>query len=456
MHSIKVLLALALFTAAAPAQFQFGVVCTTDSPFATEPNSSHRLGAVNEAVGGATDTVHFVYADAQAAWVRTGAFRFGRLTWGAPTLIGAGGRRPAIDCRPDGHRYVAWLVDDSAGSNQVYFRDLDTAMAPVRVSDPPYEGVDPDVFADDSGCAHIVWSQVDDDTTDIWYCTWYRGSLSAPVLVSSEPGYEDNTNPSISCFGDSGDIAVTWLAHDMQSPTPWWTKRRRLAGGRWQPVELVWHSSRELASPALDWSRGHESFGMCWVDSTTSGGYDVRYHGGNGGGYSTRWDARSPVVSHLGTTWSYLFWQDDSGGVSDIRTHFYYFMNGWDAGYSLRQFFGITENIWAPTCLGALVLWMQGEPGNYRVMYAFFDYPIAVAERGDRPGQRALLVRPNPVRARAHVTAPGPVSVYDRSGRLVRSAAPGPEPAVDLDLSSLPAGVYVIRSCGESAAVVKQ
>ncbi|MFO7651224.1 MAG: hypothetical protein R6X13_07810 [bacterium] len=463
MHHLRVLFALALLAGLAPAQFQFGVVCTTDNPFATSPNSSHRLGATDELVGGATNTVHFVYSSHQAAWIRTGTFR-GSLSWDAPVLIDADGVSPAIDCRPDGHRYVVWSRGDSIGHPRVCFQDLDTAMPPVLLTEVNDNSVTPDVYCDDSGRAHIVWQEekYGADSTDIMYRSWYGGVLSSPVVISSEPGYEQNDCPSISCF-EGGDIYVTWRAYDSALASPWSIKRRRLIGGQWQPVELVWHSARELKAPSLDFGRGGEPLGVCWADST-AGGFDPHYLGGNGGGYSTHWEAGSPVVSNLGNTWSYLFWQDDSGGDSDIRTHFYYFMTGWDAGYSIRQFFGITENIWSPTCLGALVLWLQGEPNNCRVMYAYFDYPIGIAESPRQKSSRRLSVQPNPVRAHARVTARGPVSVFDRSGRLV--AGPfvirnglrpcGNSASFDIDLGSLPSGVYLVRSGAESATVVKQ
>lgn len=453
MSCKRLFTALLLAGGLALAQFDFGVVCTTNNQFATGPSSSHRLGAVRELVGAFGDTVHFVFTSHQAARICTGVFA-GGVSWSEPALIDTHGYRPAIDCRPDGHRYVVWSHIDSTGWGQVFFRDLDTAMASLQLSDPPYSGSHPDVFCDDSGRAHIVWQEEYADSSDIWYRTWHNGVLSSPFVVSSEPGYEENSDPSISCFDDG--ISVTWLAYDSALASPWSLKKRRLVNGQWQPVELVWHSSRELAEPSLDFGRGtDEAFGVCWAEST-AGGFDPHYLGGNGGGYSTRWEASCPVVSNLGTTWSYLFWQDDSEGVSDIRTHFYYFMNGWDAGYSIRQFFGIDENIWQPTCLGALVLWVQGEPENQRVMYAYFDYPIGVAESPARKASRRLSVRPNPVRAHARVAAPGPVSVFDRTGRLVAAVDAAGQTSAALDFSSLPAGVYVVRSAGESVTVVKR
>jgi hypothetical protein len=454
MHYIRFVSALTLLAGISLAQFQFGVVCTTDAQFALYPNSSHRLGARDELVGLPGDTVYLVYHNSQAAWIRTGMFG-GDVNWGPPTLLDTGGFAPAIDCRPDGHRYVVWMKVDSTGWGQVYFRDLDTAMSAVRLSDPPYSGTVPDVYCDDLGRAHIVWLESDDDSSTIVYRSWYNGVLSSPVVLEAIPGYDGDYGPSISCF-NAGDIYVTWLSYDSSLASPWSIKRRRLVGGQWQPVELVWHSARELAAPSLDFGRGlDEAPGMCWAEST-AGGFDPHYFGGNGGGYSTRWQASYPVVSNLGTVWSYLFWEDDSEDVSDIRTHFYYFMNGWDAGYSIRQFFGIDENVWHPTCLGALVLWVQGEPPDYRVMYAYFDYPIGVAETPPGRLSRRLSVQPNPVRAHATVASPGPVSVFDRSGRLVQSAIDNRQSTIDLDLSSLPAGVYVIRSGAASATVIKQ
>jgi hypothetical protein len=453
MHCIRLASVLMLLAGISLAQFDFGVVCTVNNQFATGPNSSHRLGAARELVGLPGDTVHFVYSSHQGVRLCTGVFNSG-IDWHSPVLVDTFAAWPAIDIRPDGHRYVVWSRYDSTGWGQVHFRDLDTAMAPLQLSDPPYSGSHPDVFCDDSGRAHIVWQEDYADSSDIWYRTWHNGVLSSPFVISSEPGYEENSDASISCFADG--ITVTWLACDSALASPWSIKRRRLVGGQWQPVELVWHSTRELAEPSLDFSRGaDEAFGMCWAEST-AGGFDPHYFGGNGGGYSTRWQASCPAASNLDGTWSYLFWEDDSEDVSDIRTHFYYFMNGWDAGYSIRQFFGITENVWQPTCLGALVLWVQGEPPDYRVMYAWFGYPIGVAESPARGTTRRLSVRPNPVRAHATVAAPGPVSVFDRSGRMVAATGAAGRVSTAVDFSALPAGVYVIRSGGASATVVKQ
>ncbi len=454
MRQFRFLLFLVLGTGLAIGQFYYGVIGPTDDPVATGPGSSHRLGARDEWVGGGpSDTVFLVYSSSEAVWVRSGVFEWDRLRWSAPVMVDSNARWPAIDCRPDGHRYLVWSRLDSTGRAQVCFLDLDTAMVPVPVSAVGDNSTAPDVYCDDSGAAHIVWQEQKNgaDTSDIMYRTWYQGVLSSPALVSSEPGYEVNDRPSISCF--TNGLTVVWRAVDSSSPTPWWVKRRRLVAGQWQPVELLQHDSRLLADPAQDWARGGEVFGAGWVESI-GGSRNVRYFGGNGGGYPTRWNASGPVVSNIGEVWSYLFWQDDSAGESDIRTHFYYFMTGWDRGYSIRQFFGIDENVRHPTALGALVVWTQGDGDSLRLAYGWFNYPIGVAEGHAAAPFGRSLVRPNPVQGRAWVDAAGPVRVFDRTGRLVLAAATGGGPT-ELDFTTLPTGVYLVRTGDRQSAVVK-
>ena len=67
----------------------------------------------------------------------------------------------------------------------------------------------------------------------------------------------------------------------------------------------------------------------------------------------------------------------------------------------------------------------------------------------------SLSIYPNPATDRISVNgADGPVELYDAAGRLIQSQAMGQ--SITFDLRSLPAGIYLLRSCGKTATVVKQ
>ena len=67
----------------------------------------------------------------------------------------------------------------------------------------------------------------------------------------------------------------------------------------------------------------------------------------------------------------------------------------------------------------------------------------------------SLSIYPNPATDRISVNgADGPVELYDATGRLIQTQAMGQ--STTLDLRSLPAGIYLLRSGGKTATVVKQ
>lgn len=94
---------------------------------------------------------------------------------------------------------------------------------------------------------------------------------------------------------------------------------------------------------------------------------------------------------------------------------------------------------------------------SWSLAYAHVDgtaYGARAIATEAAPARPALRVYPNPTPAELTVEGSGPrVEVVDALGRLVMARSGLPEAAVRLDVSALPAGVYVVRR-GDEAAVV--
>jgi len=96
------------------------------------------------------------------------------------------------------------------------------------------------------------------------------------------------------------------------------------------------------------------------------------------------------------------------------------------------------------------------------------DYPeVEFVQRGDVTGiegfedhgfQSGLRVWPNPASSAITVAAPcgcGTVSLYDLSGRLVRTAGVGEAGIASMETGGLASGVYVVRSTGSGPQALK-
>jgi hypothetical protein len=143
---------------------------------------------------------------------------------------------------------------------------------------------------------------------------------------------------------------------------------------------------------------------------------EATFYGGNGGGFSTPGRSTEPVISTVGSTWSYLFWQEDSAGHEDIYCHLYYFMMGWTS-LSLRDIFNIQNPVRCPSTCGAYLVWTQGNNAPYSIYFADFGYPIGIQEN-QRAQTTMISARPNPFSLMTDIRYQIPGKTYRMAGRL--------------------------------------
>ena len=287
----------------------------------------------------------------------------------------------------------------------------------------------PDLVVDSTGVVHIAWVDAD----QIFYRIYHYGILGDTVCLS---GYGSTlatyTYPSMSIFLPNHRVYVVWECYDPQSYSPYQIHYRYKENYIWSTTN-VWAHYLPMRHPSTDFSHGSEwtleELSLCYEDST-SGNMEATFYGGNGGGLATPGRSTYPVISTVGSTWSYLFWQEDSAGQEDIYSQFYYFMSGWIA-FSLRDELNIQEPVRCPSTCGAYLMWTQGESAPYSVYFADFGYPIGIQET--QPTQiMTISAQPNPfsqmtdirylMRDETHpiLEERSELKIYNSTGQLVK------------------------------------
>ncbi len=441
MGTGRVLVSSVLLLGVAAGQFEFGVVCSTNSRFATGPSNSHKLAYRGEMLYLDRDTITLVFQSRESIYYclsGNGSVQ----PWSRPVYLYPG-KDPGITWGGDGDRHLVWVMRDTGtGVFNIYYRNLEFRMLPVHVSASETDCGHPDVYADSNGVAHVVWEE-GADQPQIWYRTVNEnGVISGRFRVSSDSTAQCRF-PAIECFQDT--IYVIWQEFCPSQPLPYRILQRRQVNGTWLPVQILMQNAEPLAHPSLDFALG-ERFSACW-EVCSGGDYDAHFAGGNGGGYHTYGMSTVPVVATVGTIWSYLFWQEDSAAYQDIYYHLYYFMTGWTRG-TVRRLFGINEPLHAPSCLAALAVWTQGDTSPYKVMWGFFGYPVGIEEAELRLTRRQFsrVVNDGSI---LFIPQPGGV-VLDISGRRMLDLKPGFN-----DLSRLRRGVYFVRSGAQPQRMIQ-
>ncbi|MBM3315391.1 hypothetical protein FJY71_06075 [candidate division WOR-3 bacterium] len=442
MIGVRVLIVFALALGAAGAQ-EFGIVCSTDVPDATGPNNGHKLACRTEMVGGGGEEVTLVFQSSQG--INLCLYQTGWL----PPVFLYPGSNPAIDFGGDSDRHLVWrMLDTVTGRYCAYYRNLEYRMVPLNVSEEG--GVrELDVWADDSGLAHVVWSQgFDNGTQRIAYRTCSENGVVGGRFWVSEETTAVCRNPSIECYDDG--ISVVWQRDDSARPVPYSIMRRKQSGGVWGPQGTLFEDTLPVEHPSQDMNNDDfEAMSGGW-DWRSPGNSEVYFHAGNGGGYPTPGTSTAPVLTTMSWVWSYLFWQEESNGDEDICCHFWYgFPRSWYEDRPLRQILGINENIRAPSCLGAMLVWTQGDSAPYKVMWSLFGYPIPIQEAmNDERGR--MKVGPTIVRGVLFLgagkrgqstTGQSLVLLLDAAGRKVMELRPGAN-----DARHLSPGVYFVRT----------
>ncbi|MEO0074237.1 MAG: hypothetical protein ABIK43_06225, partial [candidate division WOR-3 bacterium] len=416
------------------------LVCSTDVAAATAPNNSHKLACPHHEMVMERDTVTLVFTSSQgvnlALWQD--------YHWHQPVLLYPGDN-PAIDFGEDGDRHLVWRMLDTATQRLCpYYRNLEYRMLPVQISDEGWTG-ELDVRADDSGVAHVVWSvDMGNGTSRIAYrrCR-VSGTIGERFWVSTETAGLCRF-PSIERYADG--ISVVWQQFCPGRQRPYSIVRRIQAGGVWQDPIVIMQDSLPLEHPMQDKGSSYEQMSAGW-DRMVAGNREVFFYQGNGGGYPTAGVSTAPVLTTIGSVWSYLFWQDEQSGTEDICCHLWYeFGSGWYESRTLRQILGIHEDVRAPSCLGALLVWTQGDSAPYRIMWHNFDYPIGTQEPRLTSGTAPLLPGSTLVRGLLRLSpalGAGQCLLLSPDGRRVRELLPG-----ENDLRHLAPGVYFVTVTG--------
>lgn len=368
---------------------QSSFVAYSNSIDATAYTNSHKVVSWNGDLW--SDTIYVVYHSSDTVY-HTYTTDMGQ-SWQASAPVHAG-VYPALDVDAFGFRHVAWQYFDPGGNNyEIYYDCLDDWSPPQNISQSPTNSVLPDLVVDSLGIVHIAWVDVD----QIFYRTYHNGVLGDTVCLS---GYGSTlatySYPSMSIFLPNHRVYVVWECYDPQCYSPYQIHYRYKDDNIWSMTN-VWAHYLPMRHPSIDFSHGSEwtleELSLCYEDST-SGNSEATFFGGNGGGLSTPGRSTYPVISTVGSTWSYLFWQEDSAGQADVYCQLYYFMAGW-TDYYLRDFFNIQESVRYPNTCGAYLVWTQGDSVPYSIYFADFGYPIGIRETQQAQIMTAFA-QPNP------------------------------------------------------------
>lgn len=322
------------FLSTAYAQLYHYFVTTSNSFDATACNNSHKV--VTHYGEGENDTIHVVYHSSDSIYYTFTTDR--GPSWQTPIALHPG-IHPAFDIDRNGFRHVVWQGLDTTGSNyEIYYDCLDDWCMPVNVSESSGNSILPDLVVDSNFVIHITWTEHVNDYTHIYYRSNELGILSDTVRISKYGSAQAiHSHSSIGLFQPNYRVYVVWCCVDTSTYTPYHIVSRYKEETNWSSPALLASDWHVLRHPSLDFSHGEESLSACWEDST-SGNLEAIFYGGNGGGFATQGRSLYPVISTVSTTWSYLFWQEDSAGYDDIYYHLYYEFAGWYAGF-LRELF---------------------------------------------------------------------------------------------------------------------
>lgn len=440
-------------------------IAHSNSADATAYSNSHKIVTRNGDLE--SDTIYVVYYSSDTIYHTYTTDR--GQSWQPSAAIYAG-IYPALDVDAFGFRHVAWQYFDSGSNNyEIYYDCLDDWSPPQNISQTPTNSVLPDLVIDSLGIAHIAWVEID----QIFYRTYHNGVLGDTVCLSGYGSTLANYSyPSMSIFLPNHRVYVVWECYDPQCYSPYQIHYRYKEDNSWSATN-VWAHYLPMRHPSIDFSHGSEwtleELSLCYEDST-SGNMEATFYGGNGGGLSTPGRSTYPVISTVGSTWSYLFWQEDSVGQEDIYCQLYYFFAGWTV-HSLRGWFNIMEPVRYPSACGAYLVWTQGASAPYGIYFADFGYPIGIRE-GQQAQSSILHAKPNPfsqmidIRYLIADKSRGPrdkrsgLKIYNSAGQLIKDFPRRPHSTGhtlsvrwdgnDYAGNEVPAGIYFCCLEGET------
>lgn len=410
------LLFMIIFCVYTNAQYFHRQIATSNDSDATAYNNGHRICLSNGEM--MSDTIGVYYHSSDSVYF-IGSYDMGR-NWQQPIALYRG-KYPATDILSSGMRRLVWQQYDSTHDNyEIIYDCLDDTLQPFNISQSLDNSMQPDMAMAMSGAIRVAWVEEKNNIGHVYYRQYIPGLVGDTFQVS---GTGDNRSPSITHFSSFAPYVV-WSSYD-SSLSARYQILYRYNSGSWSAIDTLAKNYRSLRHSSVDQSAGTEQLSACWEDSS-SGNLEATFYGGNpGGGYPTYGRSQSPVMSTIGSTWSYLFWDEDSAGYRDIFMHFFY-LSHWYGSRSLRALFGINETVRFPNSTGAYLVWTQGNSPPYDIYFADFGYPIGINE-SDKNAIYRLHVDPNPFNKITRIKCPTDLNarvklcIYDMSGKLIKS-----------------------------------
>ncbi len=390
-------------------------IATSTTPYATAYGNGHKI-ALDGFLSGSH--IYVVYASVGQVYCIPGEFDYYSVPqWSSPQNISSttgNALCPAITLDTTDVPHIVWR-DTRDGNKEIYhsFLQIATWSTPENVSQTAGNSTLPSIDADNAGCLHLVYADSTEGNWEIYYQRYQSGTWTAPVNISNNTGV--SFYPSIGIYHDS--VFVCW---EDNSPGNYEIFRRICASSTWSSIENISNNPFDSRHPSLsnpsDWDQG---FSVAWKDSIYNG-YGIQVLGCNGGSIGERTIvADYPVISNVGTTWSYMAWEESDSIIAQI----YYFMHGWCTSPCAlgTGFF--------PNVAGDNYIWTGDSGSSYAIMYSYAGYPIGVNDLSIKParGKKRIKVQPNPFTSNVQIAIEDAnkqqvlFEVYDILGRKVRS-----------------------------------
>jgi hypothetical protein len=385
--------------------------------------------------------------------------RFDGIAWTSPQVLEPNeywDLFPDLNDGPDGRLWIIWHgLHPSLDHNLLACNRGSSAWSATDTltTHPGYD-VQPCLATDSSRTLHAAWKTYRDGTANI-YLTQYDGiDWSAPFPLTSS-AYEDDC-PSL-LGGPDGDL---WLLHTADLDGNREIFSVKCISGTWSPGERITDDPGDDVYPvAVRLSNGDVL--LAW-QSQRAGNAEIRLMRWNGQGWidtlnvsdDPGQDLRPAVVLGSDRTEAVIAWQSDRSGNWDLYARRF-------RSDSLSPTVSITSNEaddlfpdLAVDDLGSYwIVWQSDRNGNWDIFALPLDGFGTGESKRIEPGVQIRLF-PNPAREsvrmqgiRSAGEVPLEVTLYDVTGRSVLSKT-FPRlsgDALDLDLTALPGGVYLLR-----------
>ena len=385
-------------------------IASSSTMYATAYNNSHKITFTG---GQLSDyQIYVVYTSDSQIYCVQGSDSNYSITWLSPVNISnttGDAFSPAITVDQMDLPHIVWR-DTRDGQKEIYHTVWqDTAWSiPVNVSQTPGNSILPAIERDTFGNLYLVYADSTSGNWEILFQAYNDSTWSSPVNISQSSG--KSFYPTIGVYGNT--VYVYW---EEEMDSSYEIIGKTWDGVAWSPFINASQNVTPSRHPSLAYPYSADSYGLAWRDSS-NGYYDILTLGGNGGTTCGRSDADYPVISHVGSTWSYMAWME----LDSVYGKSYYFMQGWTQPFVLGQGY-------FPSVSGDNYVWTQNDDGfNYKIMYSSAGYPIGVEGPGDIIEKRreVVTITPNPFTNILKITVSSQqisnMVIYDLTGRLVK------------------------------------